>query len=443
MTIKLPKSEEVIPKKPQSLVVSGQLTDASFVSYFLKAHHCMCISGSIWDEREKWRTDEAIRQEIQRAIGPYVQRGLAKRTQELLAAIKNEAYVEPPKPDENKVHFLNGYYDIRDGVFYSNSEFSYCTVPHDLTIEKTPTPKFTEYLNGLLEPEDVATLQEFTGYCLIPCNKADSMLYLIGSGEEGKSVFGKILEAVLGKTMVTGSLHDLTGRFGLASLENKLLFLDDDLSLKGFAETAPIKKIVTCRGQIQYERKGKDAYNGPCFCKLLAFGNGVPADLYDHTHGAERRKLIITTKPKPAERKKNANLAQEIIDEELNGVIMWALAGLRRLHKNGWKISQSKRTQENLETFKDEYAPAAFLKDTDVVKVGNPDDEVGSMALQEAYRAWCYTNGYKCTDQRAICSHIKSNGQRLNIQEVPHIKKKAPGKRQGPRGFKGLALVAQ
>ena len=91
------------PQKPKSLVLNGTLTDADFINYYLARHNCKCIAGSIWDERDKWRTDEAIKQEIQRAISRYVQRGLAKRTNELLAAIKNETYTEPPEPDENKV----------------------------------------------------------------------------------------------------------------------------------------------------------------------------------------------------------------------------------------------------------------------------------------------------------------------------------------------------
>lgn len=435
-----PETAEIAPRKPKMLVPTGPLTDADFIDYYLARHNCKCIAGSIWDERDKWRTDEAIKQEIQRAIAPYVQRGLAKRTNELLAAIKNETYTEPPEPDANKVYFLNGYYDLRDGLAYENQEFSYCTIPHDFILRKTPTPKFTNYLNELLEPDDILTLQEFTGYCLVPSNRADSMLYLIGNGEEGKSVFGHVLKAVFGNCMVTGSLHSLTERFGLAAIENKLLFLDDDLTLKGFTETAPIKKVVTCRGQIQYERKGKDAYNGPCFCKLLAFGNGVPADLYDHTHGADRRKLIVTTKPKPENRVKNSNLAQEIIEEELNGVILWALGGLRRLAKNNWKITQSKKTQENLENYKNEYAPAAFLKDADVVRVGNPDDEVGVTALENAYCRWCHENGYDYK-RSAIKSYVKSCV--LNIREVAHIKEKRPDQRQGPRGYSGIALIAQ
>ena len=435
---KLLNTDEVSPAKPKSLVSSEPLSDAFFVQQYLTVHHCKCICGSIWDEREGWRTDESIKQEIQREIGSRVQKGLAKRAQELLTALKTEAYCEPPEPDGNKVHFQNGFFDIRDGSFCNNREFSYCVIPHDLDLKECPTPKFTQYLNDLLEPEDVETLQEFTGYCMIPSNRADIMLYVVGPGEEGKTVFGTILTKMFGKSMATGSLHSLAKPFGVAALENKLLFLDDDLSTKGFKETSTLKKVITCRDKIQYEHKGRDAYNGYCFCKLLALGNGVPTDLYDHTHGAERRKVIITTKPKPEGRAKNSNLAQEIIDEEMSGVIQWALEGLKRLYKNNWKLTQSERTRRNLEKFKDDYAPAAFLKDTDVVRVGNINDQVTRTQLKSAFIGWCSRNGYEMKST-AIYSYLNDNGARLNIREKPRVSTKVDPTRS--RGYEGIALM--
>ena len=42
------------------------------------------------------------------------------------------------------------------------------------------------FLSELLYPEDIPTLQEFIGYCLIPSNKGQRMMVIKGNGGEGK-----------------------------------------------------------------------------------------------------------------------------------------------------------------------------------------------------------------------------------------------------------------
>ena len=48
-----------------------------------------------------------------------------------------------------------------------------------------PAPnKWLEFLDGLLIPEDILTLQEYLGYLLIPSTKAQKMLVMTGKGGE-------------------------------------------------------------------------------------------------------------------------------------------------------------------------------------------------------------------------------------------------------------------
>ena len=50
----------------------------------------------------------------------------------------------------------------------------------------TPKPVlWLQFLDGLLYPEDIPTLQEYIGYCLIPSNKGQRMMVIKGSGGEG------------------------------------------------------------------------------------------------------------------------------------------------------------------------------------------------------------------------------------------------------------------
>ena len=49
--------------------------------------------------------------------------------------------------------------------------------------------KWLAFLDGLLEEDDIVCLQEFMGYCLIPSNRGQKMLLIIGKGGEGKKPY--------------------------------------------------------------------------------------------------------------------------------------------------------------------------------------------------------------------------------------------------------------
>ena len=61
-----------------------------------------------------------------------------------------------------------------------------------------PPIQWLKFLDELLIPEDVQTLQEYIGYLLIPSTKAQKMLILTGKGGEGKSRIGLLLKKLLG-----------------------------------------------------------------------------------------------------------------------------------------------------------------------------------------------------------------------------------------------------
>lgn len=75
-------------------------------------------------------------------------------------------------------------------------------------------------LSELLVPEDIPTLQEYMGYCLLPTTKGQKMLLMIGKGGEGKSRIGLVMRSMLGDNMNTTSIQKVeNNRFSRADLE--------------------------------------------------------------------------------------------------------------------------------------------------------------------------------------------------------------------------------
>ena len=77
------------------------------------------------------------------------------------------------------------------------------------------------------------------GYCLLPTNRAQKMLIILGKGGEGKSRIGITLRHIYGDNMNTGSIMKLeTNQFFRANQEYKLVMVDDDMKMVALPETS-------------------------------------------------------------------------------------------------------------------------------------------------------------------------------------------------------------
>ena len=152
-----------------------------------------------------------------------------------------EAYPERPEPRINIKEPLH----LCDCILYTSYD------------PKDPQPvHWLRFLSDLLYPEDIPTVQEFIGYCLIPSNKGQRMMVIKGSGGEGKSQIGVVLSRLFGCHMKDGSIGKISeNRFARADLEHTLLCVDDDMRMEALRQTNYVKSIVTAQGQDVYKRQ--------------------------------------------------------------------------------------------------------------------------------------------------------------------------------------------
>ena len=243
----------------------------------------------------------------------------------------------------------------------------------------------------MLENDDIATLQEYLGYLLIPSTRGQAMMSIIGSGGEGKSVLGTLINNIFGKSLISGELHRIEkDKYFRANLKDKLLFLDDDMQLEALTSTGTIKSLVTIEIPLDIEEKNKQSYTAKLYARLLCFGNGSPRALYDKTMGFARRMIILTTKQVNPNRKVNRNLSQELLGEK-DGIFNWMFQGLQRLIANNYQFTLSERTRKNSqEMMRDNCNIISFLE-SDLVKFGE-EFQVGSAWLHTTYSIWCNDN---------------------------------------------------
>ena len=176
----------------------------------------------------------------------------------------------------DRIHVANSTL-FTDGRF--TPEKAYCN--NRLTVsyrpDAPPPEKWLRFLAELLHPEDIPTLQEYLGYCLLPTTKGQKMLMLIGKGGEGKSRIGLVMRSIFGDSMNTTSIQKVeNNRFSRADLESKLLMVDDDMDMSALPKTNYIKSIVTSECKMDMERKGVQSYQSQLYVRLRQRGLDRP-----------------------------------------------------------------------------------------------------------------------------------------------------------------------
>ena len=92
------------------------------------------------------------------------------------------------------------------------------------------------------------------------------------------------------------------------------------------------------------------------------------------------------------EDKKDSDLKEKLMTER-DGILMWALEGLKRLMENKWKFSETDRTRQALSNYKSKNSSAlAFIQEECVVA---PEAECFRQDLYNVYEEYCHANGYK------------------------------------------------
>ena len=182
-----------------------KINEVLFSEEFLQDHPMLCIHDAFFTTEGRVTDETMLKKEILDRIKPYVTSGVAKRAINLLDALRVECWSPPLPVFQDRIHVANGTFFL-NGTFSEAKDFCINRLPVRYAPDAPPPLKWLAFLADLLEPDDILTLQEFMGYCLIPSTKGQKMLIITGRGGEEKSRLGLVLRSLLGQNMNTGSI---------------------------------------------------------------------------------------------------------------------------------------------------------------------------------------------------------------------------------------------
>ena len=394
--------------------IDGKKVDEMlFSDHMIAVHPMKCVNGILYDTGGMVN-EQRLQKEIYDMITPYIRSNVVKVVNRLMDAVKIRAYCEGLPAQTDRIHVANGTLYL-EGKFVEDMQFCQNRLPVRYEPNAPNPDRWLKFLSELLEEEDIPTLQEFMGYVLIPTNRAQTMMLIIGNGGEGKSRIGRVMRAILGDNMNTSSIQKLaTDKFARADQEGKLLMLDDDMKMEALSETNVLKAIVTMEDKIDLERKGRQSTQGYLFVRIMGFGNGSLSALYDRSEGFYRRQLALVVKDKDENRVDDKELGDKLI-AEAEGIFLWCLEGLHRLIVQNYHFTISERARQRMEEArKEDNNILDFLESSGYIRF-EQNTTATSKALYTAYLMWCSDNAEKPFSERTFSGHLKNNAKKLNL----------------------------
>jgi len=271
------------------------------------------------------------------------------------------------KNTENQIHINlnNGTLAVKEGKVellpHSKQQLLTYVLPYAYDPD-AKCPRFQKFLDEVLSKDSQKLLQEHFAYILSPYLNLQKALFLQGGGANGKSVYIKILSAVLGKENITE--RTLEGLCALDSrsapdLEQKLLVVCGEMSAK--FDIAKFKAIVA-GDPLEARRLYGDCFTVYNYGKLLISCNEMPRQI-EHTEAFFRRILLIPFERHFTVEEQDPLLADKIIKDELPGILNWGLEALPRLLEQQ-HFSRCEASEKALDEYKrDIDSVASFIQD--------------------------------------------------------------------------------
>ena len=250
--------------------------------------------------------------------------------------------------------------------------------------------------------------QEWGGYILTPMTKYQKLMLMRGPAGAGKSLLAGLLGEMVGpEQWVAPSFSDMASDFGLQDLIGKQVAIMDEAKVPQSADAMKALETIlkiTGEGTFNIQRKYLTSLSSYKFAtKFTLTCNELP-NLPD-PNGAMTRRLLILDFPRSFEDKADPDLHKKL-RQELPGIILWHLKGLKRLMEAG-RFTTPVEMKESIREWNTATSPmAAFIEECcDQDK----EYEVPKEKVYDAWRQWAEEHGMRTISKTRMFERFKGN----------------------------------
>jgi putative DNA primase/helicase len=288
-------------------------------------------------------------------------------------------------------------------------------------------PKWERFVGVALDGdhERIAVLQEWTGLLTVPVMRFQKFVLLQGPPQTGKGTYQRVITAFIGKRNISNlPVEEFGNRFQLDATIGKLLVMSPE------AKTIPPHAVGTLKSftgedDLETDRKFKSKVQFRPTAKLMIVTN-ERLPMTDKSGALARRLLPMPFYSVIPEGEKNVRLTEELL-RELEGIFIWAMAGLKRL-LDKQAFSPSQVIREEVEEYDHTSNPTKeFIQS----RLERGMDHLETQAIYEAYELDALSAGITPESEGEFVRQLKAL--------FPWSRRKKIGRLTGrPWGYTGL-----
>lgn len=328
----------------------------------------------------------------------------------------------------------NGVFDMRTQTLYPHSSKYYCTNISSVNYVKgAECPKWSAFLDKVLPGEVRDFLQMAVGMAAVGKVYEEAMIFMIGTGSNGKSTIANILSAVFGDYSLTlqpdviKATRDGKTPCDFAEVRGKRMVFISETEEGDRFSTQALKRLTSNEKQSARRLYSQPEEFDPSH--TVFYSTNHKPRIGSGDHGTWRRIKNVPFEYKFTDAEKITSFAQDVITFEGEGVLAWVMEGARMFIENGMKL----KTPEIVQAATDDYREnedmiAQFLEEKALI-APKMTDAMGNVCRNEVGGGDFYTL-YKefCKENSAFCKNVSDfNNCISNIPDV--IKVNRHGKR--------------
>jgi len=356
-----------------------------FATWFgIKSDYSFVYDGKIF----KPETRGLIKFECERLLKEYCRKNIVEEVFEKVKRSSKVNKEEFEETDKNFIPLENGIWDIQNKILLPHdSKYNFQFIIPQTYDAVAKCHKWNKFIEETLYPEDIPVAQEWFGFMLYREYFIKKALICEGEQDTGKSVFLDTAIKFMGEKNKTGlSLQKISSGsdFTKLSLKNKHANIYDDLSSNDLNDGGAFK-VATGGGYVSGEEKFGEYQQFKSFAKQMFATNKIPP-VKDNDDLAYFGRYIVFKFDNVPE-KLNPFLRNELFkEEEMSGILNWALEGLYRLLKN-CKFSYNKSPEDIKMIMERSGCPlVAFSSEVLIKDDGNFMD---NEEMYKVYSLWC------------------------------------------------------
>lgn len=371
-----------------------------------------------------------------RCLGLAASRNRIREAADLLLSLSLLPEGEDMDPMPRFLCMANGMLDLDTWELLPHAPEYRCThqFPWDFTPDQPPAcDMWRSYLWGSVgQPDVIAEMRQFTGYCLWAAYPYHKVLIMVGRGNNGKSVYIDTVKDLLGPGRWAAiNMKDLEDQFLRATLHRRWINIFSEAS-SDFYSTEYFKAI-SGGDPITASYKFMTPFQMQPTCKHIFSAQELP-DVRDRSHGFHRRLLPVAFNRVFKPEEEDPHLRRKL-KAELPGIFHWALGGLHLLRKAGG-FRHGPTTLALLERYRRESDPLLWFVDERCILA--PEESIDNQSLYDAYKTWCGKTNTKAIPYTRFFRALEA--------AVPGLKRAArqgPRDSRGPRSMAGLCLASE